>query len=124
MTDADRIKVLRLLGESALIRNQLSQSVSYLSGIERERNRLVREGYALAVELITLNGLNRTREVQERINRNQNRRSVAELELNRLDREESKTRSNALTWTTRMEECDREREQLESAVKAAIESTK
>ncbi len=123
MTDADRVTILRLLGESATIRNQLAQSVSYLTGIERERNRLIREGGALTLELKTLNGLDRTRDVQERINRNRNRDTVCELELNRLDREESKTRSLALTWNTRLEECDRERETLETAI-AAIQEPK
>ena len=98
-----------------MLRNQLSQADSYLAGIARERARLVREDEAHVYDLKHLNGLPRTREVQERINGNQNRRDVAELELNRLDREERKTLELIPRYNTRIAECARLMELLESS---------
>ncbi len=114
MKDETRTQILRLLGESATLRNQIAQADTYLAGIDRERARLVREGEAHTLELRNLNGLERTREIQERINRNQNRRTVAELELSRLDREESKTKELRPKYVARMEECDKMRGELEA----------
>ncbi len=114
MSDETRTQILRLLGESAMLRNHIIQADTYLAGIDRERARLVREGEAHTQELRHLNGLERTRDIQDRINRNQNRRAVAELELSRLDREESKTKELRPKYVARMEECDQMRADLEA----------
>lgn len=110
-----RTQILRLLGESATLRNKLAQADSYLAGLALERERLTREGEAHTADLKHLNTLPRTREIQERTNRNQNRRDVAELELNRLNREERKTRESQPRLQSHMEECERLRSELETA---------
>ncbi len=111
--DELRSRVLRLLGESSMRRNQIAQADSYLAGIERERARLVRDNQALTEELRTLNGRPRNRKIQELIDRNRNREKVTGMEMDRLGREEVKTRKDRAANVIRAEECERERAELE-----------
>jgi chromosome segregation protein len=48
--ESSRTVILRLLGEASTIRNQIAQADTYLSGIERERARALKEEEAASVE--------------------------------------------------------------------------
>src|SRR5262249_56382590 len=49
--EAGRLAVLRLLGESSTLRNQLAQIDEYLAGIERESVRVTREEQQASADL-------------------------------------------------------------------------
>jgi len=55
--EAGRLAVLRLLGESSTLKNQLAQIHEYLAGIERESTRATREEQVAVSDLARLSGL-------------------------------------------------------------------
>ena len=55
--EQERMLVLRLLGETSNLKNQLAQMDEYLAGIERETGRVTREEQGAAAEIERLTGL-------------------------------------------------------------------